>query len=84
MHYNPVSQKTKIILHTKYLTAEEVIEFFEKIKVLKQLSVQFYDPYLGDIRTINCYRGDRKITMKWDRTDNGILFAPTSISLIEL
>ena len=38
----------------------------------------------GGYTTANCYRGDRKITMKWNRTDRGILFNPFDISLIEL
>lgn len=84
MRYNPVATKYKIILHTKYLTAEEVMEFFQILKNLKQYSVYFFNPYTGSYKTANCYRGDRKITMKWNRTDKGILFNPFDISLIEL
>lgn len=84
MHYNPVAQKYKVILHTKYLTQEEFTDFFSTIKNLKQLSVYFFDPYTATYKTINCYRGDRKVTMKWNRTDRGILYNPTDISLIEL
>lgn len=84
MRYNPVATKYKIILHTKYLTAEEVIEFFQILKNLKQYSVYFFNPYTGSYKTANCYRGDRKITMKWNRKDKGILFSPFDISLIEL
>lgn len=83
MRYNPVAEKYKIILHTKPLTAEEMINFFSTIK-LKQLSVTYFNPYTGGIRTANCYRGDRKITMKWNRTDKGVLYNSTDISLIEL
>lgn len=84
MHYNPVAQKYKIILHTRYLKGEELIDFFSTIKNLKQLTVNFYDPYIGQMRTANCYRGDRKVTMKWNRTNKGILYNPVDISLIEL
>lgn len=84
LHYNPVAQKYKVILHTKYLTQEEFTDFFSTIKNLKQLSVYFFDPYTATYKTINCYRGDRKVTMKWNRTDRGILYNPTDISLIEL
>ena len=84
MHYNPVAQKYKVILHTKPLTQEELTEFFSTIKALKELNVYFFDPYSGTHRTIKCYRGDRKITMKWNRTDKGILYNSTDISLIEL
>lgn len=83
MRYNPVAEKYKIILHTKPLTAEEMVNFFSTIK-LKQLSVNYFNPYTGGMRTANCYRGDRKITMKWNRTDKGVLYNSTDISLIEL
>lgn len=84
MHYNPVAEKYKIILHTRHLTQEEVTDFFSTIRPLKQYSVYFFDPYSGTYKTVICYRGDRKITMKWNRTDKGILYTPTDISLIEL
>lgn len=84
MHYNPVADKYKLVLHTRPMSREELIDFFSTIKVLKTLSVTFFNPYTGGIDTIDCYRGDRKITMKWNRTDNGILYNSTNISLIEL
>lgn len=84
MHYNPIADKYKIVLHTKPLTAEELVDFFSTIRVLKKLNVQFFCPYTGSQKTINCYRGDRKVTMRWDRTDKGILYNPTDVSLIEL
>lgn len=84
MYYNPVAIKYKITLHTKYLTAEEMIEFFSNLRILKRFSVYFFNPYVGQFQTANCYRGDRKITMKWNRTDRGILYNPIDISLIEL
>ena len=85
MHYNPVADKYKIILHTRPLSGEELVDFFSTIKVLKKLSVYFFNPYIGEMQTKNyCYRGDRKATMKWDRSDKGILYNSVSISLIEL
>ena len=84
MHYNPVAIKYKIILHTNYLTQEQVTEFFTNLKFLKEFNVYFFNPYTGQFQTANCYRGDRKITMKWDRTDKGILYNPFDLSLIEL
>ncbi len=84
MHYNPVAEKYKIILHTKYLTQEELNEFISSIRQLKEYMVRYFNPYTGTVRTAQCYRGDRKITMKWNRTDKGILYNPTDISLIEL
>lgn len=84
MRYNPIAEKYKIILHTKPLTQEELTEFFSTIKVLKELTVYYFNPFTGEFKTSKCYRGDRKITMKWDRKDRGILYNPTDISLIEL
>lgn len=84
MYYNPVAIKYKVILHTKYLTGEEMIEFFKTLKTLKKYSVYFFNPYTGEYKTSECYRGDRKVTMKWNRTDRGILYNPIDISLIEL
>ena len=84
MHYNPIAEKYKIILHTKHLSQEDFTRFFSKILPLKQYTVKFFNPYSGTFKTIKCYRGDRKATMKWDRTDKGILYNPTDISLIEL
>lgn len=84
MHYNPVAEKYKIILHTRPLNGEELIDFFSTIKVLKTLEVYYFNPFTGEMRTANCYRGDRKVTMKWNRTDRGILYNSADISLIEL
>ncbi len=85
MHYNPVAEKYKIILHTKNLTGEEAVDFFSTIRNLKEFSVVYFNPFTGESnRTALCYRGDRKITMKWNREDKGILYNPFDISLIEL
>ena len=84
MHYNPVSTKYKIILKTKHLTQTEMSQFFSQIKILQEHTVYFFDPFTGEYKTIQCYRGDRKSTMKWDREDRGMLFTPTQVSLIEL
>lgn len=84
MHYNPIAEKYKIILHTKPLTGEEMVEFFSTIKYLKELNVVFFNPYTGTTASASCYRGDRKVTMKWDTTDKGIMYNSIDISLIEL
>lgn len=84
MHYNPIAEKYKIILHTKNLTGEELVDFFSTIKNLKTLSVAYFNPYTGETRIAECYRGDRKVKMKWNRTDKGVLYTPSDISLIEL
>ena len=84
MHYNPVAQKYKIILHTKHLSIEDFNTFFSSIVPLKKYEVKFLNPYTGKTDTAQCYRGDRKSTVKWDLKDKGILLNPTDISLIEL
>lgn len=84
MHYNPVNDKYKIILHTKNLTQEELMDCCSTLKIAKEFTVEFFNPYEGEMTTIKCYRGDRKVTMKWDRTDTGILFEPFDIHLVEL
>ncbi len=84
MIYNPIAEKYKIILHTKALTKDEMIAFFQNIRALKQLNVTFFDPFSGTMKNIYCYRGDRSVTMKWNRTSSGILYSPSDISLIEM
>ena len=84
MHYNPIAQKYKIILRTKSLTSEELVDFFSTIKNLKQLSVYFFCPYTGTFKTVNCYRGDRKASMLFDFDGFGKLYDSVEQSLIEL
>lgn len=84
MHYNPVAEKYKIILHTKSMSITDFQNFFAQIRVLGRYSVEFLSPYDGKYHIIECYRGDRSSTMKWNRTDVGILMNGTDISLIEL
>lgn len=84
MHMNIVATKYKIILHTKSLSQTQFQTFFTKIRANSTYSVNYFNPYTGEYRTATCYRGDRKTTVKWDRTDVGMLLNPTDISLIEL
>ena len=84
MHYNVVAEKYKILLTTRHLTQTEATTFFASIRAARTYSVQFFNPYTGNYETRNCYRGDRSIQMKWDRTDAGILLAPVEVHFIEL
>lgn len=84
MHYNVVAEKYKILLTTRHLTQTEATTFFTKIRAGRTYSIQFFDPFSGTYLTKNCYRGDRSIQMKWDRTDSGILLAPVEVHFIEL
>lgn len=66
------------------MTQTEATTFFTKIRAGRTYSVQFFDPYSGTYITKSCYRGDRSIQMKWDRTDSGILLLPVEVHFIEL
>lgn len=78
-----IATKYKIIFKSRYVHQNELVNIFNKIP-RKELSVYFFNPYTNKYQTIKCYRGDRKVTMKWDRKYLGKLYEPTSLSLIEL
>lgn len=78
-----IGTKYKIIFKSRYVHQNELVNIFNKIP-RKQLSVYFFNPYTGTYQTIQCYRGDRKVSMKWDRKYIGKLYEPVSQSLIEL
>lgn len=84
MHYNVVAEKYKINIKTRHLTQTEATAFFTAIRANRTYSVTFFNPYTGTNTTANCYRGDRSIQMKWDRTDSGILLEPVEVHFIEL
>lgn len=78
-----IGTKYKIIFKTRYIHQEELKKIYDKLP-RRQLSVEFFNPYTGAYQTIQCYRGDRKVNMKWDRQYLGKLYEPVSQSLIEL
>lgn len=78
-----IGTKYKIIFKTRYIHQEELKRIYNKLP-RRQLSVEFFNPYTGEYQTIQCYRGDRKVSMKWDRQYLGKLYEPVSQSLIEL
>lgn len=78
-----IATKYKIIFKTRYIHQKELEKIYEKLP-RRQLSVEFFNPYTGTYQTIQCYRGDRKVNMKWDRQYIGKLYEPVSQSLIEL
>ena len=61
MILNVISQKYRIDLVTRPLTADETIDFFAQIKIAPTMSVSFLNPFTGSWTTISCYRGDRTI-----------------------
>lgn len=78
-----IGTKYKIIFKTRPIHQEELVRIYNKIP-RRQLSVYFFNPYTGTYQTIQCYRGDRKVSMKWDRQYIGKLYEPVNQSLIEL
>lgn len=78
-----ISTKYKIIFKTRYIHQKELERIYDKLP-RRQMSVEFFNPYTGTYQTIQCYRGDRKVSMKWDRQYLGKLYEPVSQSLIEL
>lgn len=83
MRLNIVNSKYKLLIKTTYLTQNQLQTFFSKIPV-GTLSVTYYNPYTGTNRTANMYRGDRKVSMKWNTTTRGKVYEPVEISLVEL
>lgn len=78
-----IATKYKIIFKTRYIHQKELEKIYDKLP-RRQMSVEFFNPYTGTYQTIQCYRGDRKVNMKWDRQYLGKLYEPVSQSLIEL
>lgn len=61
MILNVISNKYRLDLVTRPLTQYEVIEFFAEIIKSPTLTVDFLNPFTGEWKTINCYRGDRNV-----------------------
>lgn len=78
-----IGTKHKIIFNSRPIHQSELIQIYNKIP-RSELTVTFFNPFTGTTQTIQCYRGDRKATMKWDRQYLGKLYEPVSQSLIEL
>lgn len=78
-----IATKYKIIFKTRYIHQKELEKIYKKLP-RRELTVEFFNPYTGTYQTIKCYRGDRKVNMKWDRQYLGKLYEPVSQSLIEL
>jgi len=78
-----IATKYKIIFKTRPIHQKELEKIYEKLP-RRELTVEFFNPFTGKYQTIQCYRGDRKTSMKWDRQYLGKLYEPVSQSLIEL
>lgn len=86
MKMKVVASKYKIILTLPPMMKDEFVALFKYINNKVEHEVEFFDPFSGEMKTINTYRGDRKATIKWniDPATNNVLNEVTTISLIEL
>ena len=78
-----IATKYKIILKTTPLFQQELTEFYSHIP-RRAITIRFFNPYTGNWHTIECYRGDRKVSMLFDFDRVGKLYDEVSQSLIEL
>lgn len=83
MVLNVINEKYKLKLQTRPLTDTEVRVFFREIKKKPTMSVEFYNPFDGNMKTINAYRGDRVLTML-QPYGGELLFNSVDQALIEL
>lgn len=83
MRLNYIGTKYKIILKTIPLFQEQLTEFYSHIP-RRSISVKFFNPFTGANKTINTYRGDRKVSMLGDWEGFGKLYDAVEQSLIEL
>ena len=83
MILNVISQKFRLDITTKYLTGDELNEFYNKIRVAPTMTVSFYNPYTASRETKTMYRGDRTSTLRYTNAE-GAMFEPVTIALIQL
>ena len=83
MRLSYIATKYKIILKTTPLLQPQLTEFYSHIP-MRAISINFFNPFTGIRETIQCYRGDRKVSMlgNWDKF--GKLYDSVEQSLIEL
>lgn len=84
MQMNIVASKVKIIINTMTMSETNFAALMSVVRANTTYSVEYFDPYYNQMKTVQCYRGDRTSTMKQDLEDTGILMQPISISFIEL
>lgn len=83
MRLSYIATKYKIILKTTPVLQPQLTEFYSHIP-RREITVKFFNPYTGEYKTIQCYRGDRKASMLFDFDGFGKLYDEVSQSLIEL
>lgn len=83
MRLQYIADKFKIILKTTPIMQAQLMEFYSHIP-MREITVKFFNPFTGTYKTIQCYRGDRKVSMLFDFDGVGKLYDSVSQSLIEL
>ena len=83
MRLSYITDKYKIILKTTPLLQPQLTEFYEHIP-RRAIAINFFNPFSGQWKTIQCYRGDRKVSMLFDFDGIGKLYDEVSQSFIEL
>ena len=83
MILNVINDKYRLDILTRPMTDVELKEFFSEIKKSPTMTVEFLDPFSMEMKTIQCYRGDRNVEWKMPYGGN-LLFANVSQALIEL
>ena len=89
MILNVVSEKWRLDIVTKPLTADEMVTFFSEIVKSPFIYMEFNDPFRGGTATAYFYRGDRAAEYKWAVTTskviiNGAVYKSVSIAIIEM
>lgn len=83
MHLSYIATKYKIILKTTPVMQAQLTEFYSHIP-RRELTINFFNPYTGEMHIAQCYRGDRKTSLLLDWEGFGKLYDEVEQSLIEL
>lgn len=87
MVFNVINTKYRLDLVTRPLLEYELIDFYKEILENPIVTIDFYNPFTGTWKQIECYRGDRSVQTMYPietSTDRVELYSPISQSFIEL
>ena len=86
MRLSYIASKYKIILKTIPLLQPQLTEFYSHIP-MREIAVNFFNPFTGQWQTVKCYRGDRKISSEYvlGQADNTTKFVKigTVLSILQ-
>ena len=83
MILNVINTKYRLDILTRYLSSSEMVDFYSEIIKSPKMIIEFYNPFTGQSKTINAYRGDRTAKPYMPYKDE-YLYEGNSIALIEL